>query len=265
MLERTATSQPETVNCYRDSASSFHSHTKVDMINQQLSESFSQLSTPLIADACLRLSVALRCAPSGIHTVLAGSRIAGWVLPVRHYGSVDVFLEAMGAANQGDVLVIDNGGRLDEGCIGDLTALEAKACGLSAMVVWGCHRDTEELIRIGFPIFSYGACPLGPQRIDERDSESLETARFGDFKVGKGDVVFADEDGVLFTPGQRVEEILSTARAIWQTERTQAEALADGKKLREQLKFDEYLQRRSADPDYTFREHLREIGGAIEE
>jgi 4-hydroxy-4-methyl-2-oxoglutarate aldolase len=234
------------------------------MNNQKLSDSFSKLSTPLIADACLRLSIPLRCAPIGIQPVLAGSRIAGWVLPVRHHGSVDIFFEAMGAANQGDILVIDNGRREDEGCIGDLTALEANACGLAAMVVWGCHRDTEELIRIGFPIFSYGTCPLGPRRMDERDPESLETARFGDFKVGKQDVVFADGDGVLFIPGQRVEEILSAAHAIWQTERAQAEALAGGKKLREQLKFDVYLQKRSVDPGYTFREHLREIGGAIE-
>jgi 4-hydroxy-4-methyl-2-oxoglutarate aldolase len=236
----------------------------MDMNNQKLHESFSELSTSLIADACLRLSIPLQCAPPGIHPVITGSRIAGRVLPVRHYGSVDIFLEAMGAVNQGDVLVIDNGGREDEGCIGDLTALEANACGLAAMMVWGCHRDTEELIRIGFPVFSYGACPLGPQRMDEREPGSLETARFGDFEVGKQDVVFADEDGVLFTPGQRVEEILSAAYAIWQTERAQADALADGKKLREQLKFDAYLQKRATDPGYTFREHLREIGGAIE-
>jgi regulator of RNase E activity RraA len=44
--------------------------------------------------------------------------IAGRVLPVRHYGSVDIFLEAMGTAQRGDILVIDNQGRMDEGCIG---------------------------------------------------------------------------------------------------------------------------------------------------
>jgi hypothetical protein len=38
------------------------------------------------------------------------------VLPVRHYGSVDVFLEAFGRAQAGDVPVIDNGGRSDEAC-----------------------------------------------------------------------------------------------------------------------------------------------------
>jgi hypothetical protein len=41
---------------------------------------------------------------------VGGQGIAGRVLPVRHYGSVDVFLEAFSRAGAGDVLVIDNGG-----------------------------------------------------------------------------------------------------------------------------------------------------------
>ena len=58
-------------------------------------EAFADLSTPLVADACVRCSVPLRAAPSGIRPVVAGQQIAGRVLPVRHYGSVDVFLEAL--------------------------------------------------------------------------------------------------------------------------------------------------------------------------
>jgi len=42
--------------------------------------------------------------------------------------------------------------------------------------------------------------------------------------VGKEDVVFGDLDGVLFVSGQRVEELLATARSIWQREHEQARA-----------------------------------------
>src|SRR2546427_13218584 len=77
-------------------------------------KAFADLSTPLVADACLRRDVSLRAAPPGIRAVVPGHRVAGRALPVRHYGSVDVFLEAFSRAEAGDVLVIDNGGGTGE-------------------------------------------------------------------------------------------------------------------------------------------------------
>jgi 4-hydroxy-4-methyl-2-oxoglutarate aldolase len=233
--------------------------------NEVLAEKFSVLSTPLVADAALRLKLSLRIAPPGVAPVVPGTRSAGRVLPARHFGSVDVFLEAMETAETGDILVIDNAGRRDEGCIGDLTALEAKASGLAALVVWGTHRDTPELQQIGFPIWSYGSCPSGPQRLDPRDSGALSSARFGDFEVRKSDIVFADDDGCVFIDGASVDQLLETARRIWQRERAQADAIRSGQNLRSQLRFSEYLTKRSGDPGYTFRQHLRKLDGAIEE
>jgi len=235
------------------------------MDNQTLMSRFSDLSTPLIADACLRLNIPLRVAPAGIHPLIIESHIAGRALPAIHYGSVDVFLEAMGMAQAGDILVIDNGARIDEGCIGDLTTLEAQACGLAGIIVWGSHRDTAELLQIGFPVFSYGSCPAGPQRLDPREEHALTKIRFGEFTVTNEDVIFADADGVLFVSAQQVDEIFATAYSIWQTERKQAERIKAGKKLRDQLRFDDYLTKRSNDSTLTFRQYLRSIGGAIEE
>jgi 4-hydroxy-4-methyl-2-oxoglutarate aldolase len=233
--------------------------------NRSLSENFGELSTPLIADAALRSQLPVRIAPPGIRPVIPGSRLAGHALPAKHFGSVDIFLEAMERAKPGDVLVIDNGGRTDEGCIGDLTALEAQASGLAGIVLWGTHRDTPELKEIGLPIFSYGSWPSGPQRLDLRDQDALRAARLGSFEVAKGDIVFADDNGCIFVSPDAVERLLDAARTIWQTERKQAERIKSGETLRSQLKFAEYLAKRSTNPEYTFRHHLRDIGAAIEE
>lgn len=235
------------------------------MDSPAINRTFSELSTPLIADSCLRLGLLIRVAPPGIRPLLCDSHIAGRALPVQHFGSVDIFLEAMSADKPGDILVIDNAGRTDEGCIGDLTALEARACGLIGMIVWGFHRDTEELNQIGLPVFSYGSNPSGPLRVDPRTEDALTTAHFGHLTITGNDIVFADADGVLFVEDNNIEELLSTARSIRQIERKQAEEVRKGHKLRDQFKFDEYLAKRKADPDYTFRKHLRVIGGAIEE
>jgi 4-hydroxy-4-methyl-2-oxoglutarate aldolase len=233
--------------------------------NDTLAEQFATLSTPLVLDAAVRLKLPFRIAPPGIAPIIPGTRAAGRGLPARHFGSVDVFLEAMETAEPGDVLVIDNGGRRDEGCIGDLTALEAQACGLAAIVVWGTHRDTPELRQIGFPIWSYGSCPSGPLRLDPRAADALQSARFGDVEVRNTDLVFADDDGCLFIDGTSAEKLMETACTIWQRERAQADSIRSGQTLRTQLRFSDYLTKRAADPNYTFRKHLRILGGAIEE
>jgi regulator of RNase E activity RraA len=235
------------------------------MDSARLAEAFDELSTPLIADACLRVEEPLRAAPPGIRPIVPGARVAGRALPCRHYGSVDVFLEVMETGARGDVLVVDNRGRRDEACVGDLTALEARAAELAGMVVWGLHRDTPELGPIGLPIFSYGTTPLGPRRLDPRKPEALELARFGDCHVSRGNAVFGDDDGVLFVRLDRAERVLETAHAIHAGERRQADLLRGGQTLRDQLGFAEYLERRAHDPTYTFRKHLRDIGGEIEE
>ena len=234
------------------------------MDNKSLKKAFATLSTPLITDACMRLGVFMRVAPIGIKPLVPGWRMAGRVLPVRHSGSVDIFLEVMTDVNAGDILTIDNAARKHEGCIGDLTVLEAQAVGLGGIAIWGFHRDTPQLIKIGFPIFSYGAFPVGPKRSYPRGSDALTTARFGDFKVTADDVVFGDDDGVVFALLQDVEGIISLARKIAEIEHRQAENVKKGKTLSQQFKFDEYLKKRRKNPAYTFREHLKKIVAAIE-
>jgi 4-hydroxy-4-methyl-2-oxoglutarate aldolase len=235
------------------------------MDHQELRRRFATLTTAHLADACLRVQVPVRCAPAALSTVMPGSRLAGRVAPAQHVGSVDIFLEALQGAAPGDVLVVDNGGRLDEACVGDLVALEAQAAGLEGLVIWGLHRDTADLRAIGLPVFSLGAIPTGPQRLDARPYDALASATVGDWPVGREDLVLGDDDGVLFVPAAGAVDLFRLAETIRDTERRQADRIRAGVSLRSQLQFDSYLAQRQRTPSLSFRDHLRAVGGAIEE
>ena len=235
------------------------------MDHQELRRRFATLTTAHLADACLRAQIPVRCAPAILQAAVPGSRLAGRASPARHVGSVDIFLEALEGAAPGDVLVVDNGGRLDESCVGDLVAREAQAAGLEGIVIWGLHRDTADMRAIGLPLFSLGAIPTGPQRLDVRAQDALESATVGDWTVGREDLVLGDDDGVLFVPATQAGDILTLAETIRDTERRQADRIRAGVSLRSQVQFDTYLARRKQTPSLSFRDHLRAVGGAIEE
>jgi 4-hydroxy-4-methyl-2-oxoglutarate aldolase len=218
------------------------------------------LPAAAVADACVRLGLQPRTLP-GLWPVLPGRTVAGPALPVRHAGSVDVFFEALQRAPAGSVLCIDNGGRLDEGCIGDLTALEAMHHGCAAILVDGAHRDTAALRELGLPVWSKGAVPFGPLAARTRAPDALEAATMGGHRVTSADLAVLDDDGAVFVPRRDAERVWSLARRIRDAEAEQARLAKAGTPLCEQFRVKDYL----ADPSGGFRAHLRRLGRSIEE
>jgi regulator of RNase E activity RraA len=142
--------------------------------------------------------------------------------------------------------------------------LEAAGAGLAGIVIWGLHRDTAEIREIGLPVFSLGSMPTGPLRNDPRAPDALDAATIGPWTVTRDDMVYADDDGVLFVPVAVAPDVVAAAEVIRDTEVAQASRMRGGESLRSQLRFAEYLAARSADPSLTLRAHLASIGGAIE-
>jgi 4-hydroxy-4-methyl-2-oxoglutarate aldolase len=222
-------------------------------------------TTPFIADACVQLSLPVRVGSHGLRCNFPGSKAAGPARPARYSGSTDVFLEAIAAADRGDLLVIDNGGRNDEGCIGDLVVGEALMSGLVATVCWGTHRDTAAIQAMGARVWSLGTCPNGPLELRRRVATALSAANLASHvTVTLEDFVFADEDGVVVVATADLKRILDTAKDIAAREGGQAARLMNGELLRTQLDLASYVAKRNADPEHTFRQHLKSFGGAIE-
>ncbi len=218
------------------------------------------LPTAALWDAGVRLAAAVSLPPLPLLPAVAGMHCSG---PLRHVahteGVVSIFI-GIDAAAEGDVLLVDNSGRTDEACVGDLVAIEARQAGIAGIVIWGCHRDTDELAAIGLPVFSLGPCPASPRLGAGRPAPpSLPP-----FPGRDGDRLAADTDGVVLVPGAVHEEVAALAGRIVRAERTQAERALSGVSLREQLGWDRFLERRRTDPGYAFRSHLAQVDGALE-
>jgi regulator of RNase E activity RraA len=211
--------------------------------------------TAPLSDALVALGMPLRI-PRDVKAQTRSEPVLGRVVGVLHDGSVDVFLEALDRCAPGEVMVVDNEGRDDEACVGDLVALELRQAGLAALVVWGRHRDSAQLESIGLPVFSLGPHPAGPRGQRRR--------RYGAVRLGEYDLIAADQDGVLLLGPQHRDEVLRRARQIEASEREQAAGMRNGRTLRQQLDFAGYQRRRNAEETYGLRDWLRERGGAVE-
>ncbi|GAA2048926.1 RraA family protein [Leifsonia soli] len=220
-------------------------------------------ATAAVADAAVRLRVAVGTAPVDLVALLPGRPFQGPAAPVTHLGSVDVLLETIDDAPPGAVLVVDNGGRDDEACVGDLMLLEAATAGMSGAVIWGRHRDTAQLREIGLPLFSRGSHPFGPRRVPPAGT-AMRSAFLDGVAVSAEHWIVADDDGVLVIRADDREVLFAEAARIQSVEGAQAERMRSGASLRSQLDFARYRRMQSADPTLTLRRYLAETGGAIE-
>ena len=113
-------------------------------------------------------------------------------------------------AEPGSVVVVESGD-VDHALAGGNVCAVARRRGVAAFVVDGVIRDLGEVREAGFPVFSRGVIPIPGTK--ERIGALGEPARVGGVLVHPGDIVVADEEGIVVTPAARREEILTAARA----------------------------------------------------
>lgn len=170
----------------------------------------------------------------GIVSLTPGLTIAGPAFTVELKPGDNLMLHAaIALAKPGDVLVVDGKGNTSCALIGGLMVNTCKVLGLGGIVIDGAVRDLVELRELGFPVFARGANPNGPSKLVPGRINWPISA--GGVAISPGDLVVADDDGVVVVERERAAALLP---------------LADKKVADENQRLDDIRSRRALKPGW---------------
>ena len=202
-------------------------------MSAEMIQAFLSFSTATISDALDLLRLSGGCL--GLRPVVMGHKIAGPAFTVRF---VPVGIGKKGAGDflddvpPGSVVVIDNGGRTYCTVWGYLMTRVAKRNGIAGTVIDGVCRDVVLIQELSYPIFTRGAFMVtGKGRV--RLAAVQEEVTAGDVSVHPGDLVVADDSGVLMVPKSRADGVLRTAQDIGAREDRIKRMVEEGLTLKE--------------------------------
>lgn len=198
---------------------------------------FEALSTTNVSDAMDALGI--RGATYGIrpmwHTM---DRVLGPAVTLKMTaagetkGKYHLGVKAIDAAQSGDVIVVDNGGRIDTSCWGGVLATGAKLKGISGVVIDGACRDLDECVEVGFSVYARGTVVATARgRVQEEATNVM--VQFGGVQVRPGDIIMGDKSGVVVVPAERVDEVLAKAEALFQKEEAMVAMIREGRTMTE--------------------------------
>jgi len=172
----------------------------------------------------------------GLRPVWACGRLVGRALPVECRSGQNLMLHrAVAAAEPGDVIVA----RCPDaafGYWGEVLAVAALAAGVRGLVIDGSVRDVESIREAGFPVFAAGTALPGTGKLAQGSVGVAIEVRGA--PVARGDVVVADESGVVVMRADAVAGVLERARARSELERGLMARLRKGEKTLDLLGLD---------------------------
>ncbi|HEY3108046.1 MAG TPA: RraA family protein, partial [Chloroflexota bacterium] len=120
--------------------------------------------------------------------------------------------QALDLLGEGEVLVIDAGGESPTACWGEMTSLAAKVRNAAGVIVDGRVTDVVEIEDMGMPTFARGLSALVGRRL-QLDGGANRPIQCGGVPVNPGDLVVADDNGIVVIPPAEAEAIYRESRA----------------------------------------------------
>jgi len=183
-----------------------------------------KVSVSNVSDAMHRADVI-----KGLTPLSPGTKLVGRVLTVRTYpGDWAKAVQAVDEAEPGDVLVIDSGGTTPA-IWGELATHGAMQRGIAGIVVNGAVRDTAEIKKLKFPVFTKLITPQAgePKGFGEIGVPLSITG----IKIVTGDWIACDDDGICIIPAGKLVEVVNRAMSVLETENRLRKEIDEGSTL----------------------------------
>jgi len=140
--------------------------------------------------------------------------------------------KAIDMAQPGDILVIDRNGDNKHACWGEMTSLGALMKGITATIVDGPATDVVEIEEMEYLVFSRGISPITTRSL-AMAGEINTVVQCGGVSVTPGDIILADDNGVLVLKPDQVAALVEHCEPIAQREPTTRKRLRSGEPLAE--------------------------------
>lgn len=184
---------------------------------------FRTVTSANIVDAMYRLGAM----DSGIGPVWKGARVVGSAVTVWTRAGDNLMIhKALTMCKPGDVVVVNAQSDTSRALFGDLMGRSAKAIGIEGLVFDGAVRDVEVLSQLPMPVFARGVTPAGPFK--NGPGEIGRPIACGGVVCHSGDIVVADDDGVVVVPRLDAKDVLQSALAIHERERNRRVEIDSG-------------------------------------
>lgn len=158
-------------------------------------------------------------------------RLLGRAVTVRSYGTDGAVVHAaIDLCEPGDILVIDRGGDSRCACWGEMTSLAAKVKGVAGTIVDGAATDIAEILAMAYPVYARAVSAFTSSAKGEQGEINVPIA-CGGVPVHPGDVVLADENGIVVIAPEAIETVLAVAEPRQAREVWLRQELAAGRRL----------------------------------